>query len=300
MCYEAAYRKALQTDRAVVAHFYAGHLARNMKDVSLAIQYEREAHALLRSDETAMALGNYLVWNRKFEEGVRLIEPASKSLDGKARLIAISSLARAYQRWADYSFEEEHNALHQYRRGLQGFSIATAALEAGIFDAKLVGIAADCATAALHGATAVAAAGMPISSTIPDLATWVDGLTTMLVRFVGARSWPWLVKAIEKLKLSGAIPAAAQRLHQQMVELEKGVGSDSDSPGSQLYGEVVTLKDSYGFIRHPSYPENIFFHTSDVNGTGGVNSLNTGALVSFSVEVMDRGPRARRVSRRIL
>lgn len=292
-CYETAYRKADKEGRAVVAHFYAGHLARNMKEITPAIEYEREAHAFLANDETAIALGNYVVWSRKFEEGIRIIEPATKSPTGRIKLIAISSVARAYQRWADYAREEEHNPVLQYRRAQQGFSIAVAGLETGISDRKLTGIATDCATIALQGAITA----IKDSITIADLSLWVDNLAKIIVRLVDSRPWPFLVRAVENFKRSGAVPAASQRLYLQVAKFEK---SSDDSTGTSSearhYGAIVTLKESYGFIRHPSFPDNIFFHSTDVIDADGIASLNTGALVSFRVEESERGPRAHEVS----
>ena len=294
-CYESAYRKADSEGRAVVAYFYAGHLARNMKSVALAIQYAREAHAVLASHETAMALGNYLVWSREFEEGIQLIELASDSLSGRAQLIAISSLARAYERWAEYARDEERNPIQQYRRGRRGFEIAIAALETGISDRKLRIIATDSAKSALRGA----ADAIADSATIPDLAPWVDNLAKVLVRLVDTDSWPWLVKAVEKFKRSGAAPAAAQRLYLKTAELDSEVGADSVPSDVRLYGEIVSLKDTYGFIRHPSFPSNIFFHAGNVVDSNGIDGLNTGALVSFYVEENEKGPRACEVSRKV-
>ena len=294
-CYESAYRKADNEGRAVVAHFYAGHLARNMREITRAIQYERQAHATLANDETAMALGNYLVWNREFEEGIRLIESASKSLDGRAKLIAITSLARAYLRWAEYARDEERNPTLQYRRGQQAFSIAAAALEAGISDKRLVNIASECAVTTLQGATTA----VTNSASPANLTSWIDDLAKIIVRFVDTRSWPRLIRAVESFKRSRAVPAAAQRLYATVAELQRGP-EDASNPTSNtpLYGEVMTLKESYGFIRHPYFPSNIYFHADDIIGGNGIEGLNTGALVSFRVEEGARGPRAREVSRR--
>ncbi|HYZ55807.1 MAG TPA: cold shock domain-containing protein [Streptosporangiaceae bacterium] len=294
MCYESAYQKADKEGRAVVAHFYAGHLARNMKDLARAVHYEREAHEVLAGDETAMALGNYLVWSHKFEEGIRLIEPASNSLNGRAKLIAISALAEAYRRWAENARSQERNPILQYRRARQGLSIAIAALEAGISDRRLVAIASDCAATAVHGAAAAAAD----SATISDLSSWVDDLTKVLARFTGTKAWPTLVAAIVKLRSSDAVSAAVQRLYRRAAELDREAAQGFDShSGDRLYGEVVSFHNSYGFIRHPLFPDNIFFHVSDINEDANEKYLSAGARVSFNVEETDRGPRARDVLR---
>jgi hypothetical protein len=53
--------------KAVVAHYFAGLLARNMMEPGLAIPYAREAHLVLKLPDTASTLGTALVWhNRPF------------------------------------------------------------------------------------------------------------------------------------------------------------------------------------------------------------------------------------------
>lgn len=273
--YERAYEKADTEGKAVVAHFYAGHLARNLKNVNAAIEYEKEAHAELDVTETAVALGNFLVWNREFEAGIRLIEPASQSLDGKARLIALSSLSEAYRRWAEYARDEERNPILQFTRAQKGLSISLASLETGVSDRKLRDIAAECATTALNAATSAAAD----STKIDDLPAWVDGLGKSLIRMVGTRKWPWLVAAADRFAKTSGAPAASQRLRQRIAEME---GKSTESPSAtdaRLVGEIVSKVSNYGFIRHPAFPQNLFFHAGDV-GVGEMTARYSMATCS--------------------
>ncbi len=67
-------------------------------------------------------------------------------------------------------------------------------------------------------------------------------------------------------------------------------------PGAVLRGQVCTIKDGFGFIGCPEYPNNVFFHFSAVEG-GGFDDLMEGDEVSFSVEIRERGPIAIKVAK---
>ncbi|WP_082567328.1 AAA family ATPase [Janibacter sp. Soil728] len=286
LCYERAYRKAHGEGRGVVAHFLAGHLARNVRDLQAAIVYAREANDVLGTHDTAVALGNYLVWYGDFEEGVNLIQPATVAAQGKAQLIAVSSLAGAYRRWGESAGKDERNPVLEYRRGLQGLSIALASLETGVADERIRNIATECAITTLHGATAALSDGI----TLPDLSETLDRLTKSQVRLTRTPSWDRLGIAAQRLTLRSR-SAASQRLMREITEL--GSGTSFDEPSSRRYsGEIVSLQSVYGFIRHPSLPENIFFHKDDLGIGQTFDDLHTGALVSFDRQEEERGPRA--------
>lgn len=65
--------------------------------------------------------------------------------------------------------------------------------------------------------------------------------------------------------------------------------------GTPLKGVVCTLKEGFGFIRCPEYPNNVFFHFSAVVGRE-FEDLNEGDAVSFTVEQRDKGPVAKDVT----
>ncbi|KAB7740035.1 AAA family ATPase [Nostocoides sp. F2B08] len=297
-CYRRAYEHADGEDRAVVAHFFAGYLARSARDVKSAIAYADEAHETLKKADTAVALGTYLVWAHRFSEGVALIEPASVIQTGKARLIAISSLAEAYRRWAEYARSEERNPLLQFRRAEKGLGIALAALESGVSDNRLRDTGADCAVEAVNGATQ----SITIGTSIANLSEWLDSLSRGLVRFVTARRWSQLLNEILKLSKTKGCPAAGKRLAELALTIDQQstapVSAEASGTGdASMIGEIVSIRENYGFIRHPAFPGNIFFHSDDVNDRDGFDALHTGALVHFRSTSSDRGPRAIAVAR---
>lgn len=291
--YQRAYKQAQGDDRAVVAHFFAGHLARNVRDVASAIDYAVEAHTSLASPETAMALGNYKIWSHKYSEGIELLEPAVAQQTGKARLIALSGLAEGYRRWAEYARSEEHNALLEYERGRKGLEIVLAAFKLGVVDERLRETGADCAQSAIHGA----AASVRATHKIAGLADWIDSFADVLVRFVRARRWPALSMEIARFGVMSGAPSAAKRLAKLASEINeqedaaasgtsKGVNSD------ELIGEVVSVLENYGFIRHPAFPDNVFFHRSEMFDQSAFPSIITGSLVRFTPSTTAKGTRA--------
>lgn len=292
--YQAAYRK-VDTDeaRGVVAHFLAAHLSRNLRDTQSAIPYAREAHALLGYAETAVGLGNLLVWTRAYAEGVDLLEAAVPIAQGRFRLIAISALSQGYRRWGEYAGSEERNPVVQFSRSSRGFNIAIAALGAGVTDDKLRDAAADCATTAVIGAHDWVASGQ----SVVGMGDWLDALSGSLVRLAGTQRWQRLVGAIIRLAKQSRAPVAAGRL----LEAARGLGTGDDGGDltldSRLVGEVVGLQIGYGFIRHPRYSNNLFFHANDLAAGIEFSSLRSGMLLAFSPVEGEKGARAQDVSR---
>lgn len=289
-CYERAYANAAGEDRAVVAHSFAGHLARKVRDVNRAIDFAREAHRVLDAPETAVALGSYLVWTHQFPDGIELLEGAIPRSTGKGRVIAISALAEGWRRSAEAKGDEDRNFLHQFEHAWKGFDIGISAIESGIADERLRATTADCAAVALRAATICTRA----SIRVVGLSERLGRLDTNVIRLVGCRSWPTLINAVHQLAASRGAPVAAKRLAETVHALappEATRDSAATTPGL-LVGEIVNLSDTYGFIRHPKFPENVFFHGGCVTADGGIGSLRAGTLVRFTTEETERGPRA--------
>lgn len=59
-------------------------------------------------------------------------------------------------------------------------------------------------------------------------------------------------------------------------------------------GTILQLKNVFGFIESPNYPNNVFFHELDLVGCT-LNDLSVGMPVSFDVEIGPKGPCAKKV-----
>lgn len=88
---------------------------------------------------------------------------------------------------------------------------------------------------------------------------------------------------------------AAKRLGETVRELtppDTTVPTAKPSATENLVGEIVNVSGTYGFIRHPKFPENVFMHGGCVISDGGIEALRAGMLVRFATEVTERGPKA--------
>lgn len=290
----AFYRSALayainDEERAVVAYFLAGHLARKMNDIDMAITFSRQAHETLDLPDTAMQLGNLLIWNRDFDNGQSLIEGALESASGRTYLIAATALVESWRRWSEMLIENRHisNAIE---KAFSGFSVGMKVLEDGYVDLRLVSETVDSAAACLQ---AMASPGSEVDPRkTGKIVAWIEG-NLELAR--AAHSWNHCSRALSQISRVATLePANRQRI--LLLFPADGVSPNPDlsEVRTNLVGEVVSWAGRYGFIRHIDYPSNVFFHASAC-ATEERSLLTRGGMVSFDVSVDEGRPRAEHV-----
>jgi len=69
---------------------------------------------------------------------------------------------------------------------------------------------------------------------------------------------------------------------------------EEDENAEWFNGEILSVKDGFGFIRCDKFPDNVFFHWTSV-ANEEMSSLTRGDKVSFTVDEGPRGAIARRV-----
>lgn len=294
--YERAYEAALGEDRAVVAHFFAGHLARNVKDLNRAVRLAREAHGVMGTDETAVALGTFLCWSHDFEGAAALVEPAvARMASGRGKLIALGVLVQIWLRWSESASEDERNPARGFSRAVKGHAIVVASLESGIADSRLRDGGAKCVAAALRCARESLSAGLPVRG----LADWLQSLSENVALYRASSLWVRIeVSALELSKVRGC-PQGALRLA-EAVRAISSASRDAETPGGVANlvhaGRVFSCNERYGFIRAAAFPTNVFFHATDLVGVR-FEDLLPGDDVRFETLESDRGTRAARVRR---
>ena len=95
--------------------------------------------------------------------------------------------------------------------------------------------------------------------------------------------------------MQGAPVAAFGRAMRAEALTEDGDGSQA-RPWGGFVGEVVTVQPAYGFLRHPRYSSNLFFHQDDLVPGLQIEDLREGTLVTFNAVESDRGMRASQVA----
>lgn len=70
--------------------------------------------------------------------------------------------------------------------------------------------------------------------------------------------------------------------------------SSAPTPGEPQAGAIHSLQQGYGFIKTPLFPNNIYFHWSELDNTD-FDQLRLGSAVTFVSDRNDKGPIARTV-----
>ena len=105
------YRSSLEkcrteAERAWVGFFYAVHLAQS-GEIDDAIIWAERSHGFFHAAETALQLGRFLFWAKRFEDGQRLIEQAIKgSMDADGMITATTQLVECYRQWSEADLEK--------------------------------------------------------------------------------------------------------------------------------------------------------------------------------------------------
>ncbi|MCC5578206.1 hypothetical protein IMZ11_21505 [Microtetraspora sp. AC03309] len=279
--YKSALSKA-DTDEAyaIVAYFLAGHLARIMHEVQLALPYAIEAHNTINSHETALSLGTFKVWNHEFAEGQTLLEESLEKAEGKTRLIALTSLVDCWRRWGDASLES-HLLVEAFDKAYTGFTIGFEAIGAGHLDLKLASSVVEAVQTALRASSQP---GFPLDAVTAELVTMLTGLQSNRSLFGGSKPWTHLVRLLPYLSREGTTSSEVIRLTRELLDVNKPTSGDSNSTTCPevLVGEVISWTGRYGFIKHPDYPNNVFFHRGSLRDFRDDRYLR-GAVVNFSV-----------------
>ncbi|GHJ48846.1 hypothetical protein Cs7R123_61880 [Catellatospora sp. TT07R-123] len=285
--YLKAYKQAEGEHRAVVAHFLAGHLSRNVKDLETALKYSREAHQVLQTPETGVALGNTLVWCRQFDEAITLIEPAVGRSKAKARLIAVTSLMEAHRRYGEYLRDSIRNPMAAFDQAWKGFETAVPLLTEGIIDRKFITSATD---AVGVGFLSIAMA-LEGSVEIPaDAQERIGAVLPYLSRMAASSRWQFLVNALDRVCRVEDAPAVFATVKERTTTWTRG-GRDGDGEAqSELLGQIHSLPGpTFGFIAHDDFPGNIFFHRDSCAADSPFRRLAAGQMVRFRVQTREDG-----------
>lgn len=290
----ARYRSAMsdadsEEHRAAVAHFYAGHLARVVRDVPAAIELETTAHTVLPNTDTLLALGTFYTWEGEFATGQDFLEQALETKSFKLRRIVVTALVDSWRRWAEAE-AENHLPRAAFEKSFNGYHCGKPSLETGSQDMRL-------ADAVLRTVTQASRSMVKMfdrsEAEILRLESAIKYIGARRTLYRSARSWlrfeeasQSLIRNETDLRLSEAAASAVGVSR----PLTPPVGGDFVRRGT-----IANVRDTYGFISHPEYVENIFFHFSSLAGTSSTD-LSIGKAVEFSIAAeVDGRLRASRV-----
>ncbi|SFO00976.1 NB-ARC domain-containing protein [Geodermatophilus obscurus] len=294
--YKSALVKAqAPEEKAIVAYFLAGHLARAMHELELALPYAVMAHQILQSGDTALSLGTYRVWNREFEEGQALLEDALDSTQEKTWLIALTSLVESWRRWAEADLEG-HRAMNAFEKAYAGFNVGAEKINVGIFDGRLAGAVLESVTIAFRAASH---RGVLNDEVARQALVMLTAIKSRRPLYRGQRNWTVFVRHLAQWLREGGSSSHVSGIAQEVLgdALDAGPARQDASVIGDLAGEIVSWRGRYGFIAHSEYPRNVFFHRGSLGSQGF--EPRQGAMVLFRVEESD-GDRPRAVAVRPL
>lgn len=288
--YDEAYQLAdLEEHRAVVAHFLAGHLARNEREIEAAITFAREAHAIIGTAETQMALGNYLVWNSSFDEGVPLLEATVANSEGKLHVIAATALIDALRRKAEHALTSQNNYLTAYTSAFLGFERGRDTLRAGYVDSKLLNAVLEAANASLRALYVAGNTGdhsLDAEVLFTDLAHEAPRLSRarrideLRFRLRNLLRVPWLAPKAEELlvRMEDLLGGEGPASRSEEPDGEKSAATSSEwrtAQISRIFGER-----RYGFLSDKDDGTSLYFRDSAIQ-EGDFAELFVGDLVWY-------------------
>ena len=273
--------------KAVVAHYFAGLLARSMKEPGQAIPYAREAHDVLRLPDTAYSLGTALIWHNQYDEGIQFLEQADSAAEGRLKLIAKTALADAYMRRALWEMQESRNPVRASYDAICAYETASDELENGAADTRLRETACEAAGASIRYLMACQEFDLDVD-TMPD---FFDKLTGRLGQITSAEAWPSLRASVSRYSAKADAPYAVKRLANgiELLNLTLTPGADnrfplSDIPTERMSGTIHSLREGFGFISSPSCTDRVYFHKTGLIGGVYFSSLDIGMPVFFSMD----------------
>jgi Tfp pilus assembly protein PilF/cold shock CspA family protein len=292
---DQAYRTALSAarsahDKAVVKFFFAGFLGRLQHDLDGAIRYAQEAHETLQYHDTALELGNVLVWKQRFAEGQEYLEFALDAPGSKMKRIATTSIVESWRRWAELSADSK-NFTEAFERALAGVNIGMKTLKGGTQDLRLARSVIASLREAIRAYERAANRELldtkRLASNIRSVGEWIVLFRTVpgWVQFydTATRAAGTLGPGDPILDAIGSIVRAST--DRSVVDSMASV----QSPESViLKGHVKAIRDTFGFIRHPKHPDDIFFHKGSVS-SGVWSDLLVDTAVTFELELGENG-----------
>ncbi|MEV4829117.1 NB-ARC domain-containing protein [Micromonospora sp. NPDC049257] len=284
----AMYRSALrraedEESRAVVAYFFAGHLARKAHDPAQSLEFAEIAHRYFQSSDTSQQLGLFLIWSRRFVEGQEYLEAALDMAEGRVRLITLTSLAESWRRWAEFLMDNERKYSEAAQKAYAGFSLGVKELQSGVVDNKLAAAVLESGSTFIR---AVTASGISTNDYGRQLGEILRLVASHEALFRDTAPWRHFPGYVGKLYRGVGLDDRIRGLCEPLVMGGERSRSSIVEVGEVKLGKVCQWRQTYGFIEHQDYPDNVFFPATVVDDLAqrGERIDLTGRYVKFVVE----------------
>lgn len=291
--YRSALRKADEAGEAVIAYYFAGHLAGRGHDVGAALPLAESAHEYFQGADTAQLLGKLHLWARNYEESQVHLEWALENMTGRGRLrlIILTTLVDSWRRWSESLLEDDRHPLEAAHKAAAGFSQGIRELDSGAWDQRLAEILLESANSFLR---AIGEIGVFPPQFESDAVRILKGVKRHAVLFERCAAWRHFPGRVGRLYRMPGISEETSNLCEDLVHVAKPKLADSTAASPR--GIVKAWCGTYGFISHPDYPSDVFFPGSVVQEDHGAkwDAINpVGIHVVFEVDEHGKTDRPR-------
>lgn len=287
----ARYKDALaqsenDEERASVSFFLAGHLARVGHDLGGALPHAEFSHKVLTNADTASALGNFYIWDKRFSEGLELLSLALQMTDSsKLKRIITTASVDGWRRWAEDELDEKMPQ-SAVEKGLTGVRLGKVLLQEGTHDYRLVESVARALLVALRALRALSDADENDLDSIRRELKFVsrDG------RFRFAEAWDRIPALLSQLPTTYKLAPDNFLAHETSPQ-GAGPSDSTDASAADLpsqdaalpthTGVIINRRETFAFISHPDFPGNVFFHVGSLSRAEDWEHLRTGSTVEF-------------------
>jgi cold shock CspA family protein len=229
-----------------------------------------------------MSLGNFYVWNKQFPAGQELLEQALEMTQShKLKRIITTSLVDSWRRWAEDALTDKMPG-SALEKGLSGVHTGKPVLVEGAYDYRLVDAVA---RSLLIAVRALKSLNPPSESQLQRVRAAVQFVAAD-ARFRQIETWERLGRSIAQLPegyIESSTGSASVFVGKRDRAATVSATSDSDDVGNlRRLGVVVNRRETFGFISHPEFPGNVFFHLGSLISPSEKDSIRVGVSVEFS------------------
>lgn len=291
--YRSGLRKADGEGAAVISYFFAGHLARKVRNLPEALDHARSAHYYFNAPETAQQLGNFLVWSDNFATGQEYLELALEGAVGRARLIALTSLVDSWRRWAEHLNEHDRQMFEAFNMAYAGYTLGAREIRSGVVDVRLANAVLECCSSCI---SATCSGGLDELVFRGKIVEMLELISDQHLLFEKSRSWTHFPGHVGRLLRFEKASATVRRLCENIINPAARKSPGEVAKSSIEYSGVIKIwNTTYGFISHVDFPGNVFFPGVVIENDGGASARRNlaGRRVRFKVNLDDPArPRA--------
>lgn len=271
--YQSSINKCSNPEQAARVKYLLGGLEARAGRIGEAIKHAREVHSTIESPETSNQLGYFLVTSGQFQEGVSYLDLAFRNSGVESQNIFGPAYIRGLTRWGSHISESVGNPIEAFGK----FSLAYAVYR----ESQTKGFRAqawDEAYTSLLYSSSLALRACKLRA--PDLYQQVVSAYIEILEFYR--------RAQSDQKYGERVNA--------ILDWICGVDSEVDAylltagrttsavlSEGEMYGQIINIKESYGFIQTSKFAQNVFFPGTALGGSVRVSDLRVGTRVSFTV-----------------